>query len=115
MGEIPDTIDKLPFTKKATPAQMILLACCSFSLIWMGVEGKGYFDASQNKILDAISQNGKKTDHNGEEINAIKQYYWKNSDQNQWAQQLDRLNRTTVPALIVPVVPPVQAVSATPE
>ena len=38
-------------------------------------------------------------------VEAVRTYYWKNSDMQQWANQLDHLNRQSVPAMIVPTVP----------
>lgn len=116
-----DIIDKLPLRKSATTTQLIYLALAMVSLAFSGWMTKGYFDDNKSAIIAAINQVGaraetaiQKSDTNAASINQIRRYYWSNNDQQRWAQQLDRANRTTVPAMIVPIVPEVPPAANTP-
>lgn len=107
-----DLPSKVPLKKSATPTQMIYLGLAMVSLLAVGWVVKGYFDDKQTTILAAISEVGARNDKLGQDvkansssIEAIRRYYWSNADMQQWAQQLDRANRTAVPALVVPEVP----------
>lgn len=109
-------IKQLPFTKKATPAQMILLGLFLLAVGTTGWKIKGYFDDHTTAILAAIDAVGarddaradkltQRVDANSASIEAVKKYYWSNADQQSYMQAFDRANRTSEPAMIVPVVP----------
>ena len=106
MSNLPDIIDNMPLAKKATPTQMIYLLLAIISLLTGGWISKGYFDAKQAEIVSAIDRVGKSTEDQAREIDAVKRFYWSNADQQAWALRLDRTNRSSVPGLQVPEVPP---------
>lgn len=111
MSDLTETISKLPLAKKATPGQMILLALVTGGLLWTGARIGSYFDTYNKSILGAIQKVADATDKQGAEIDVLKKYKWSYADQQQWVHQLDKLNRTAVPALTVPDVPQPSAAS----
>ena len=106
MSEFIEALDKLPLSKKASPTQIIYLLLAIISLLTFGWVAKGYFDAKQAEIVNAINMVGKSTEDQAKEIDAVKRFYWSNADQQSWALKLDRNNRALLPALQVPEVPP---------
>ena len=60
---------------------------------------------TKTDILKALDPLERASATQGQKIDAIQRYYWSNADMNHWANQLDRANRTSVPAMIVPEVP----------
>lgn len=112
-------LETLPIKKKTTTAGMLMLiAAICFILGWgvyLGYLGKTYFDDSHKEIMAAIAKvdadnSGKistvssTVDANSRAIEGIRTYYFKTSDMTLWANQLDHLNRLSVPALVVPDV-----------
>jgi TolA-binding protein len=112
-----DVIEKLPFKKNATLSQIVLLILATSAVAVGGAMVKTYFDEAHGQIMAAIAKVDsdqtqrttglqKEVDDNTGSIEALRRYYWSNADMQRWAQQLDRQNRVSVPALTVPEVPP---------
>ena len=115
--EAEDVIEGLPLNKNASPKQMIYLALIFATLLLGGWKAKAYFDEWHHDLLAQIEATGRmhvervhaievNVEHNTGAIAAIQKYFWSNRDQQQWANKLDKMNRTVGQVLIVPDVPP---------
>lgn len=117
MSDLTDAAEKLPFKKNATPAQMItLVVFCATIFVggwWASAAVKEYFDSWRREMASIVSDQSAKIEANSaiarraaEDVEVLRRAGWTNAEMNRWSQQLERLNRTTVPAFVVPDVPP---------
>ena len=100
-------MDGLPLSKKATPAQMLLLLICILFLLGSGGGFAIFAWSSRNDIVTAIKNVDIKVDSVKQSQEWMRRSTLSKAEMTQWVMQLDRSNRETVPKLVVPY-PPVQ-------
>ena len=120
-----ELVEGLPFKKRATVQQLILLALAIIFLLGLGWRAQAWFSGAHNEVMSAIAavaktqevridalqavmsradaENEAKIMMNSRAIEAIRKYNWTNADMQRWAQQLERVNRKI--DLAVPDVP----------
>lgn len=106
-------VDGLPLSKKATPAQMILLFVCAAGIFWFGAKIAWWAADTRAAIVGGISDVGNKTEAVNAKVEAVRQSQeWlrastmSKADMAKWAQALDKMNRKLDGAgLNVPDVP----------
>ena len=115
VGDIKDKVDALPLSKKATPAQIILLLAVAAGIFGFGAKIAWWAADTRTQIMGAISEVGAKTEQVNSKVEVVRQSQeWlrastmSKAEMTQWAQQLEHLNR----AIEVPSVPTMVAPAA---
>lgn len=95
-----EIVEDLPLTKQATPKQMLLLIVSIISVGYIGWKLNG----AKTEITTAVSQVDSKVDKLDAKVDWLQKSTWSRQDHIEWANELDRLNRKSVPGLEVPTV-----------
>jgi hypothetical protein len=114
--EMKTVLDGLPMAKKATPAQMVLLAICCFALIYTGVKAGVWFSDGHKEIMAGISAVDVKVDAVKQSQEWLRASTISRAEMTLWASQLDKANRKLDAGmgLNVPDVPARTAPASTP-
>lgn len=106
----PADISQLPLTKRATPAQILILLAGILTVFICGASAAWWAFDSRNTVINAIQQVDAKVQDVKSSQEWMRRASLNKSEFAKWVNQLDRMNRASVPALAVPEPP--EAVSS---